>query len=162
MKIAIVCDEKSIFKKEGFRRRLEDGTGCEMVWLDAAKTGVNRLFGQLKELSADILITTDLLGFEQATLTDNLSYNLLDCKQIHLLLHEHLKNESLLKKQLSIAMFFYCMGDTYYQYLSGTYQNLPYLQKITGWKEGTDAACCVDNAEVISGIIRDVIRQCKM
>jgi hypothetical protein len=59
-------------------------------------------------------------------------------------------------------MFFYCAGDAYYQYLSGTYQNLPYLQKINGWKEGTDEACCMDNAEVISSIVSDVSKKCKL
>jgi hypothetical protein len=162
MKIAMVCDEKSIFKEEGFRRRIEDKTGCETVCLNISRIGLNKVFGQLKEVSPDILITSDLAGFEQATLTDNLSYNLLDCKQIHLLFHEHLQNERFLEKPLSIAMFFYCLGDAYYQYLSGTYQNLPYLQKINGWKEGTDEACCMDNAEVISSIVSDVSKKCKL
>ena len=44
--------------------------------------------GKVKKEAPDLLITTNLWGFEQCTLTDNLALNLLNCKQIHLLLHK--------------------------------------------------------------------------
>jgi hypothetical protein len=157
-----VCDEKSILKNDTLRRRIEDKTGCETVCLNIDQIGLNNLFGKLKELSPDLLMTTDLTGFEQSTLTDNISYNLLDCKQIHLLLHDKLPNEHLLEKQLSIAMFFYCTHNEYYEYLVRTYNNLPYIRKITGWNEAKGDADCADNADVISSIINDVRTKCKL
>jgi hypothetical protein len=155
-----VYDENSIMKNDIFRRRIEYATGCETVCLNIAQIGLNNLFIKLKELSFDILITTDLTGFEQATLTDNISYNLLDCKQIHLLLHDKLPNEHLLEKQLSIAMFFYCTKGEYYEYLVRTYNDIPFIQKIAGWKEGQDNACCLNNADIISSIINYIKTKC--
>ena len=39
----------------------------------------------LKSEAVDLLVTYNLAGFELCTLTDGLAYNLVDCRQIHLL-----------------------------------------------------------------------------
>ena len=64
----------------------------------------------IKKSEADLFINFNLAGFEQSTLTDGIAYNLLNCKQIHILLKDHLPHEKYLAKQLSISMFFYCAG----------------------------------------------------
>lgn len=48
---------------------------------------------------AELVLTVDLLEFEQRTLTNNLSYNIMDCKQVHLLLGKPATGESCLRRQ---------------------------------------------------------------
>lgn len=155
MKIAIVSEKKDDWEKIakiaclGVSQKTEDSAECCFI------TGSNS-FGKLKETMPDILIGVNLYGFEQSTLTDNVSFNLLDCKQVHLLTQDELKNEKYLSKQLSIAMFFYCLGDKYYEYLKDTYPNLPYLSKIVGWQTGNDQGAIEYNAEILCNMILEV------
>lgn len=76
----------------------------------------------------DLLITFNLAGFEQCTLTDSVSYNLFKCKQVHFILDRNLPNEKYLEKPLSISMFFYCIGEEHCKYLLGKYPDIPYLK----------------------------------
>lgn len=110
--------------------------------------------------NTDLLITFDLVGFENVTLTDNLSYNLYDCKQIHILTHDNLSNESMLNKPLSLAMFFYVVGDDYCNYLQNKYPGLPYLKKIDGWQPGDSESDKITNSQIISNIIDEVASIC--
>jgi len=115
------------------------------------------IIGQLKTLQPDLLITTDLQGFEQRTLTDNIAFNLADCKQLHLLLHKNLPNESYLGKQLSIAMFFYCAGNAYYDELSSRYPDLPYLKQLEGWQDAAGKQAMEQNAAILCSVIKEVL-----
>lgn len=99
------------------------------LW-DSIKAPVT--YAQLREAEPDLFINFDLTGFEQSTLTGGIAYNLLNCKQIHILLQDRLTNEKYLKKQLSISMFFYCVSHTCFEYLSRTYPDIPYLKEMTG------------------------------
>lgn len=132
-----------------FREKLEREEGAEVIFLPYDAKERKDLIGDIKALSPQLLITTDLSGFEQCTLTDNISYNLLDCKQLHVLFHENLPNERYLKKQLSISMFFYCAGTAYYGRLRRQYPDLPYLEELSGWKNGTSEETAQENAEVL-------------
>lgn len=120
------------------------------------------IIGEIKAFHPDVLITTDLAGFEQCTLTDNISYNLLDCKQLHLLLHKNLPNEPYLARQLSIAMFFYCVGDMYYDYLVQKYPNLPYLKSLSGWHPETNETGGNLNAEILYKAFKELVQECKL
>lgn len=114
----------------------------------------------IKKSEADLFVCFDLAGFEQSTLTDGIAYNLLDCKQIHILLEKELTNEKYLAKQLSISMFFYCADAEYCQYLREKYPDIPYLKAIEGWKEEENRA--EENAEILYGVIREIMRNCRM
>lgn len=92
----------------------------------------------------DLLITFDLAGFERSTLAGGISYNLLNCKQIHFLLNRNLSNESYLSKQLSLSMFFFCSGNDYYHYLIDTYPDIPYLEPIMSQKKADVGVISVD------------------
>lgn len=118
------------------------------------------LISEIKSRCPDLLITTDLAGFEQCTLAANISYNLLDCKQIHLLLHENLPNEPYLKGQLSIAMFFYCVGGVYCDYLTHKYPHLPWLKKLSDWQDGIDQQAQESNKEALDVVFREVLQKC--
>jgi len=120
------------------------------------------LIGEIRALQPELLISADLSGFEQCTLTDNIAYNLLGCRQLHLLLHEKLPGEQYLNKQMSIAMFFYCVGNAYCEYLRKLYPNLPYLKEIPGWHLGTDEKAAVENAEILRVVFREMLRECRM
>lgn len=114
---------------------------------------------EIKALHPDLLITVDLPGFERCTLTDNIAYNLLSCKQLHLLLHRNLPNESYLGRPLNIAMFFYCAGDAYYDYLTQQYPDMPYLQKLPDWRDGTDRQAEESNAQALYAAFEEVLRE---
>lgn len=112
--------------------------------------------------SDSLLLTFDLHGFEWCTLTDNISYNLLPCKQIHIITKDKLPNEKYLEKQLSISMFFYCMDSKYYQYLLEKYPDIPYLKEVKGWKSSDDEKSAETNANILSKIIEEVMQICHM
>lgn len=136
--------------------------GVETADISCSVSGPGDILREVKAFRPDILVTVDLQGFEQCTLTDNLSYNLLGCKQIHLLLHDRLRNERCLDKQLSIAMFFYCAGHDHYEYLCNRYPNLPYLKELSGWQAGRNAGAAEQNAELLYGVFREVLRECRI
>lgn len=141
---------------EGLSQEKNVEISC-LTWPDPKQ---GDLISEIRSQRPDLLITTDLAGFEQCTLADNISYNLLDCKQIHLLLHEKLPNEPYLKGQLSIAMFFYCAGDTYCDYLTQKYHDLPWLKELSDWQEGTDRQAQESNAETLGAVFREVLQEC--
>ncbi len=70
---------------------------------------VGNLNSTIKSKEADVLLTIELARFDRVTLTDNISYKLLDCKQIHSVLHAYLGNEHFLNKIHSITMFFWSL-----------------------------------------------------
>ncbi len=164
MKIAVIS-EQNAESMGGFERFIEilgKNGNMEIVRI-LYESGKRRdIIGEVKALHPEILITADLPGFEQCTLTDNISYNLLDCKQMHLLFRERLPNERYLKKQLSIAMFFYCAGNRYYEYLRRQYPDIPYLKTLPDWQAGADEEIMDENAEVLCGAFQEVLRECEM
>lgn len=113
---------------------------------------------KLKE--ADLLITFNLAGFEQCTLTDSVTYNLLDCKQIHFILNRNLPNEKYLGKPLSMAMFFYCAKDEYRKYLLEKYPDIPYLKAIN--VEDIEQNNTVENTDALWETVCEVIKICKL
>lgn len=116
----------------------------------------------IKKAEADLFVDFNLLGFEQGTLAGSIAYNLLACKQIHILLDDMLPNEKQLEKQLSIAMFFYCVDTQYCRYLSERYPELPYLKKAEGWEQAETADAAEHNAGLLCDIVEEVLRVCHM
>lgn len=115
----------------------------------------------LKGNPTDLIVTFNLAGFDISTLTDGLSYNLVDSKFIHFLLHENLPNEKYLSKQLSISMFFYCVGNEYCDYLLKTYPEIPWLKELTGWN-AEETQNTESNVACIVSAIEEVIRECRL
>ncbi len=157
-----VSPENSIPGLKQFREKLSRENDVEVSYLQYTPGERRDIISEIRAFHPDMLITTDLAGFEQCTLTDNISYNLLDCKQLHLLLHENLPNEPYLARQLSIAMFFYCAGDMYGDYLAQKYPNLPFLKSLPEWEAETDAAVRSHNAEALYRVFQEVLRECKL
>lgn len=120
------------------------------------------LYGCLRKETVDLLLTFEMLGFEKSTLAGGISYNLLPCKQIHIITKDNLPNEKYLEKQLSISMFFYCTDSKYYHYLLEKYPDIPYLKEVKGWKSSDDEKSAETNANILSEIIEEVMQICHM
>lgn len=116
----------------------------------------------IEKSEADLFISFNLSGFGQSTLTDGIAYNLLNCKQLHILLKDKLPEEKYLAKQLSISMFFYCTDGEYCRYLQKKYPDIPYLKAIEGWKRDEEENSTANHAEALERIIREVIQLCGM
>ncbi|MDE5679818.1 MAG: hypothetical protein K2I01_05235 [Lachnospiraceae bacterium] len=142
--------------KEKLQRQYQ---GAEVFVWDAANPAT---LENIRKAEADLFVDFNLLGFEQGTLAGSIAYNLLDCKQIHILLDNALPNEKQLEKQLSIAMFFYCVDAQYGKYLSEQYPELPYLKEAEGWKRTDMADDAEHNASLLCGITKEVLRICHM
>ena len=162
MKFIIVSEQSKnlIYGMEELRNKLAGESNREVFCLQYNCGEHRDIIGEIKALHPDLLITTDLAGFEQCTLTDNISYNLLDCKQLHLMFHGKLLNEPYLARQLSIAMFFYCAGDACYDGLICKYPNIPYLKKISGWQESIEPQAQARNAEILYAAVEEVLQEC--
>ena len=57
----------------------------------------------------DLLVSYNLAGFELHTLTDSLSYNLIDCRQFHIVMKKQLPNSIYMNKLKSINLFVFEM-----------------------------------------------------
>lgn len=158
MKIITVSEQpiNAIQGLKQFQEKMAKQGNNEVSYLRHIPEERKDIIAEIKAFHPDLLITTDLAGFEQCTLTDNISYNLLDCKQLHLLLRENLPNEPYLAKQLSIAMFFYCAGDEYREYLVRKYPNLPSLKSLPTGQAGSR------DAEDFYEAFQEVLRECKL
>lgn len=117
---------------------------------------------EIRRSAIDFLISFNLYGFEKSTLTDGIAYNLLDCKQIHILLESKLANEQYLAKQLTIAMFFYCADIQYCQLLLKKYPDIPYLKTIERWNNGCSQKELADNADILCDILYEVMEICHL
>ncbi len=99
------------------------------------RSGEEHIFREIQAAQPDLLITEDLEGFEMSTLTDAVTYNLLHCRQLHLLLRDPAslpayadgrRPADLLSRQLSLVMFFYVRGAEVLQRLKEQAPDLPY------------------------------------
>ncbi len=89
------------------------------------------ILAALKELAPDLLITEDLEGFEMTTLTDSVAYNLVHCRQIHLITREGLPEMKYLEKQLSLVMHFYVTDAGLKEAVEKRNPDVPYLEVLT-------------------------------
>lgn len=83
--------------------------GAEIEWADTfEKTKRQLLLGLIKKRPPDILVSYNYAGFEWATLTDGLGYNLIPCKQIHVV-DKGYTNENVARNKIrGINLFIYC------------------------------------------------------
>ena len=66
-----------------------------------------QLIEQCKNSKATLLVTYNLAGFEQETLTDGIAYNLVDCRQFHIINASNPEIEKKIENKVkSINMFF--------------------------------------------------------
>ena len=99
------------------------GNTCAGIYREPGD--VRNIMKEIREYAPDLMITEDLEGFEMCTLTDAVSYNLIHCRQLHLLLSEDLTNERYLAKQLSLLMTFVCPDTDRAAALKDKYPDIP-------------------------------------
>lgn len=161
MKIMIISEQpvNNLAGMEEFQRKLTEEKKAEVLCLRYTAQKADDIFREIRSQDPELLITVDLPGFEQCTLTDNVAYNLLKCKQFHLLLHENLPNELYLAKPLNISMFFYCVTEDCRERLTRRYPDLPYLKVLEGWKVEDGQPAQEHNARVLYAAYEEVLRE---
>lgn len=102
----------------------------DVVMLDTSKEKRPYLSRDIRNEKPDLLISYDLAGFELTTLTDGLSYNLIDCRQIHIVSDDKLSNENRLNEVMSINMFFFTKKRGSMAYLKEHYPGIPFIETI--------------------------------
>ena len=106
------------------------GDNSDIVMLDTSKDKRPYLSRDIRNEHPDILVSYDLAGFELTTLTDGLAYNLIDCRQIHLIKSDKLSNEKRLNEVMSINMFFFTKDRVIEDYLKENYPKIPFIDSI--------------------------------
>ena len=119
------------------------------------------MIGDISSQTPELLLTIDLAGFDRVTLTDNVAYNLLDCKQLHVICSGHLKNEQVLEKTLSIAMFFAIATQEKYRELVEGYPHIPWISYMESWNS-REEVYSANNVVQIAEILNDVIKECRL
>ena len=157
MKAVIVAERIDVAKQ--LAGRLNDWFGGKVDFCEISLQG--DLIGNIKNTASELLLTVDLAGFDRVTLTDNIAYNLLDCKQVHVLCGKDLPNEKALEKSLSIAMFFLCFEKENCEVLKRRYTHIPWIECMEGWSPVEDL-CADKNVEEIAKVLETVIKECRL
>ena len=150
LKILIITP-KILYDAEKLRDALGQNYEVQLVTCNSEKDYPHEL---LSKDPFDLIITFDLVGFEQTTLMGGVSYNLVNSKFVNFLLHENLQNEKYLSKQLSLSMFFYCADRKYETYLREHYPDIPYLRSLQGSEETVEAA--------MRSAVEEVLAECHL
>ena len=113
------------------RDELENISGSrEIAMLNTSEGRRPFLSTDIKNEKPDILLTYDLAGFELTTLTDGLSYNLIDCRQLHVIKNEIPVNKNMLNKIMSINMFFFTNNEELRDRYMAEYATIPYIETL--------------------------------
>ena len=67
----------------------------------------SQLKASISSYNPDLLVSYNLAGFELGTLADSLLYNLIDCRQFHIVKKKALPNEKYLSKLRSLNLFIF-------------------------------------------------------
>ncbi len=155
MNIVIIGSTAGQFHKDRPLIEEELRRDGHMIFFIFRKPGdEHNIMNEIRSHEPDVLITEDLEGFEMCTLTDAVSYNLIHCRQFHVIRSgstqdgnlskknsclgnisggrdhdESLPNERYLGKQLSLVMTFVCTDEGMAQRLAAEYPDLPDIVK---------------------------------
>lgn len=114
-------------------------SGHSVKCIFRAPSDQRNIMKEIREFEPELLITEDLEGFEMCTLTDAVSYNLIHCRQLHILFSGELNNERYLAKQLSLLMTFVCADPARVETLTAKYPDLPEITSATDIPEDIPA-----------------------
>lgn len=99
-----------------------------------------------------LLITFNLAGFQLKTLANNIWYNLLPCRQMHIITSCDNELLSYLDMPLSISMFFFCTSEEQKRTLSTHFNNIPWLKVLDFWTQNP--------VQSLSNAFQDVFSEC--
>lgn len=81
---------------------------CEVFYIDTSNNMMrNKLSSSIGSYNPDLLVSYNLAGFELKTLADSLLYNLIDCRQFHIIKEKRLPNEKYLNILRSLNLFLF-------------------------------------------------------
>ena len=86
---------------------ISNQNNADISFMNTDLSNRNTLEKYVKKENPNLLISYNLAGFELSTLTDSVLYNLLDCRQFHLITKDNVPNEKYLEKLLSINLFIF-------------------------------------------------------
>lgn len=92
-------------KLAGQLAELSDGHSAEVIYIQSELDKTKLLTDRIKAENANLVVTYDLAGFEETTLTDGIAYNLLNVRQINFVHEGYEKSPVLIGKNISINMF---------------------------------------------------------
>lgn len=139
-KIAIVYRSEKYSYHMNFVKNIKkvlEEIGHEALLLDTSNNKKKEMYLEVKKDEADFLITLDLEGFGWGTESGSIFYNLLSCKSLHFLFGDKEEYAEYLSNKLSIAMFFYCVGEkeNVIEGMIQKYPNISYIKGVTGMEE---------------------------
>ncbi|MCR4895650.1 MAG: hypothetical protein K5891_02625 [Lachnospiraceae bacterium] len=132
MKIAFVASETSslAYAQEKICRIVNESFPNAEIAFFLRKDQTDNL-NEIKEFAPELMVTWNLEGFEMCTIMDAIAYNLLHCRQLHLLPGtgwDTEENRKILRKQLSLTMFFYCGDEEQKRRLTEINPDVPFLE----------------------------------
>ena len=89
------------------------------------RAGSEDILSKIFSMHPDLLITTDLEGFDISTLTGGFTYNLLKIRQLHLLLTRDSIHSNILSCPLSLRMDFICKKETDAEEIRKNFPDIP-------------------------------------
>ena len=94
--------------KNQLERLINEKDSASVSFMDTSDSIHRNLLQEfVQNESPDLLVSYNLAGFELGTLTDSLLYNLIDCRQFHIIKKRSLPNEKYLQKLKSINLFIF-------------------------------------------------------
>ena len=134
MKIVVILSDNGILEKnkDELQHRFKD---ADIVWMKRRMISGHKenIVANIKNENPDLCVVENLEGFDMRTLTDAVAYNLIHCRQIHLLYNsaEWEKKCEALEGQLSLNMFFLCKEEDTAKRLGETYKQIPFIKSMT-------------------------------
>lgn len=108
--------------------------GVEMHYYPLEDKNISKQFGEIRKVKADYLLVFDMAGFQQTTLQEVASYNIMPAKQIHFLFNNDKKYRTYLCQALALNLFLLEDNEELYRRYKRDYSqilNLDLIEKLT-------------------------------
>lgn len=91
-----------------FASKQSPSNNCDVLYVDTSDLVTrSQLRSLIGSCNPDLLVSYNLAGFELGTLADSLLYNLIDCRQFHIIKKNKLPNEKYLNILRSLNLFLF-------------------------------------------------------
>jgi hypothetical protein len=126
---------------------LPKGIECALI-LRQEEENISR---EIRAEAPNLIVTEDLEGFEMTTLAEGVFYNLLRCRQLHLLWNLKEGFEEILRSHMSLNMYFSCQNEALEESLCRLNSDLTIAKELRGLKEDSLIRRIVDWYERLPG-----------
>lgn len=133
-RVVILCDEsnRAILKETiSIMKELWSGMGYEAAEMFVSETvSPDYYMNELVRLKEDFLVTFAMAGFSWRGLMEQVRFNTLDAKQIHILIGELPQYDFFLQKEFGIHSFFFADNQKIVKNWKHKYQLVPFLKEM--------------------------------